>query len=85
GDPVTAHEAFGTVESVKAVSEVFSPVTGEVTAVNPRLADTPELVNQDPHAAAWLIKVHLTDRSETDGLMTSDQYEAYLAGSGEKA
>lgn len=85
GDPVTAHESFGTVESVKAVSEVYSPVTGQVTAVNPKLADTPELVNQDPHGAAWLIKVHLTDRRETEGLMTSDQYEEYLAGSEGKA
>ena len=85
GDPLTAHEALGTVESVKAVSEVFSPVTGEVTAVNSKLADTPELVNQDPHGAAWFVKVRLADRRETEGLMTSDQYEAYLAGSEGKA
>jgi glycine cleavage system H protein len=81
GDHVTAHESFGTVESVKAVSEVFSPVTGEVTSVNARLANSPEIVNQDPHGDAWFIKVHLADRSQIEGLMTSDQYEAYLAGS----
>jgi glycine cleavage system H protein len=81
GDHVTAHESFGTVESVKAVSEVYSPVTGEVTSVNSRLANAPELVNQDPHGEAWFIKVQLADRSQIDGLMTSDQYEAYLAGS----
>ncbi|HEY6290396.1 MAG TPA: glycine cleavage system protein GcvH [Terriglobia bacterium] len=82
GDHVTAHESFGTIESVKAVSELYSPVTGEVTSVNGKLSDSPELVNSDPHGAAWLIKVHLDDRRETEGLMTSDQYEAYLAGSG---
>lgn len=81
GDQVTAHEAFGTVESVKAVSEVFSPVTGEVTSVNSRINDRPELINQDPHGEAWLIKVQLNDRRETESLMTADQYEAYLAGS----
>ncbi len=81
GDQVTAHESFGTVESVKAVSEVFSPVTGEVTAVNSRINDRPELVNEDPHGEAWLIKVQLKDRRETESLMTADQYEAYIEGS----
>jgi glycine cleavage system H protein len=81
GDHVTAHESFGTVESVKAVSEVYSPVTGEVTAVNNRLANSPEIVNQDPHGEAWFIKVQLADRGQIDGLMTSDQYEAYVEGS----
>jgi glycine cleavage system H protein len=81
GDHVTAHESFGTVESVKAVSELFSPVTGEVTSVNGRLANSPEIVNQDPHGEAWFIKVQLVDRGQIEGLMTSDQYEAYLAGS----
>jgi len=81
GDQVTIHESFGTVESVKAVSEIFSPVTGEVTAVNSRINDRPELVNEDPHGEAWLIKVKVTDRRETESLMTADQYEAYLAGS----
>ena len=81
GDQVTAHESFGTVESVKAVSEIFSPVTGEVTSVNSRINDRPELLNEDPHGEAWLIKVQLADRRETESLMTADQYEAYLAGS----
>ena len=81
GDHLTVHEALGNIESVKAVSEIFSPVSGEVIAVNPRLADSPELVNSDPHGEAWLIKVHLADRGETDSLMTADQYEAYLASS----
>ena len=78
GDHVTAKESFGTVESVKAVSEIFSPVTGEVTAANLKLQNNPELINTDPHGDAWLIKVHLEDRSETDSLMSSDEYEAYI-------
>jgi len=80
GDHVTAHESLGTVESVKAVSDIYSPVTGEVTAVNNKLANSPEIVNQDPHGEAWFIKVQLADRRQIDGLMTWDQYEAYLAG-----
>ena len=78
GDHVTAKESFGTVESVKAVSEVYSPVTGAVTAVNTKLQNNPELINSDPHGEAWLIKVRLTDRSETESLMTADEYEAYI-------
>lgn len=82
GDPVTAAETFGTVESVKAVSEVFSPVTGEVTAVNGKLQDHPELLNSDPHAAAWLIRVKLSDPEEVDKLMSSEEYEAYIREAG---
>lgn len=81
GDHLTAHEALGNIESVKAVSEIFSPVSGEVIAVNHRLADGPELVNSDPHGEAWLVKIRLDDRRETESLMTADQYEAYLASS----
>jgi len=78
GDRVTAKETFGTVESVKAVSDVYSPVTGDVTAVNAKLQDNPELLNSDPHDAAWLIRVRLKDRRETESLMTADQYEKYI-------
>jgi glycine cleavage system H protein len=78
GDAVTARESFGTVESVKAVSELFSPVTGEVTAVNPKLQNNPELVNSDPHGEAWMIRVRLTDRRETESLMSADEYEKYI-------
>jgi glycine cleavage system H protein len=85
GDQVTAHESFGTVESVKAVSDIYSPVTGQVTSVNSRINDHPELVNQDPHGEAWLIKVQLSDRGEIESLMTADQYEAYLAGAASAA
>jgi len=78
GDHVTAAESFGTIESVKAVSEIFSPVSGEVTAVNSKLQNNPELVNADPHGDAWLVRVQLADRREIDKLMTADEYEAYI-------
>jgi glycine cleavage system H protein len=78
GAHVTAKESFGTVESVKAVADVYSPVTGEVTAVNPKLQQSPELLNSDPHGEGWLIQVELRDRSETETLMTAEEYEAYL-------
>jgi glycine cleavage system H protein len=78
GEHVTMKESFGTVESVKAVSDLFSPVSGEVTSVNSKLQNAPELINSDPHGEAWLIKVKLTDRSQTEGLMTAEEYEAYV-------
>ena len=78
GDHVAASESFGTVESVKAVSEIYSPVSGEVTSVNNKLQNSPEMVNADPHGEAWLIRVQLADRSEIDKLMTADEYEAYI-------
>lgn len=78
GDAVTAKESFGTVESVKAVSEIYSPVTGHVTAINGKLQNNPELLNSDPHGDAWLIQVRLTDRSEIESLMSAEEYEAYI-------
>jgi len=78
GDHVTAAESFGTIESVKAVSEIYSPVNGEVTSVNSKLQNNPEMVNTDPHGEAWLIRVQLADRSEIDKLMTADEYESYI-------
>ena len=78
GDHVAAHESFGTVESVKAVSEMYSPVTGEVTAVNAKAQANPEMLNADPHGEAWLIRVQLSDRSEIESLLTAEDYEAYI-------
>ncbi len=78
GEHVTASETFGTVESVKAVSEIYAPVSGEVTGVNAKLQNNPELLNADPHGEAWLIRVQVTDRREIEKLMTADEYEAYL-------
>jgi glycine cleavage system H protein len=78
GDPVTATESFATVESVKAVSEIYSPVTGEVTAVNGKLQDHPEFLNSDPHGAAWLVRVRLSDPKEIEKLMSAEEYEGYI-------
>jgi len=76
GSGVTAGAAFGTIESVKAVSELFAPVTGEIVAVNERLAQAPEEVNSRPHDT-WMVKIHLTGTTP-DGLLDSAQYEALL-------
>jgi glycine cleavage system H protein len=79
GDHVTAGESFGTVESVKAVSELFAPVDGEVIGVNPKLQSSPEMLNADPHGEAWLIRIHLADRRDTEKLLSADEYETYIA------
>jgi glycine cleavage system H protein len=78
GSKVGAMEVFGTIESVKAVSELFSPVAGEVVEVNQKVVDTPELVNSDPHGDAWLIVVKIEDPSAIDALMGAAQYQEYL-------
>lgn len=78
GDKVSAKQAFGTVESVKAVSEIYSPISGEVTAVNDTLQNQPELLNSDPHGAAWLVKVRTADAKNTAKLMTAQEYESYI-------
>ena len=78
GDRVEQGKTFGSVESVKAVSDIFAPVSGEVLEINQALADVPEKVNSDPHGAAWLIKVRLNDLVELDKLMSATDYEAYV-------
>lgn len=78
GEKFTAHESFGSVESVKAVSELFVPVAGEVTEVNDLLQDEPEKVNTDPYGAAWMIRLKLSDPGEVDKLMTAVEYEDYI-------
>ncbi len=75
GDEVTVNEPFGSVESVKTVSELYSPVTGKVVAVNEDLSDNPEYVNESPYEKAWMVVVELTDAAELDNLMTPEQYE----------
>ncbi|WNS74865.1 glycine cleavage system protein GcvH [Bacillus sp. DTU_2020_1000418_1_SI_GHA_SEK_038] len=75
GDEVTADEPFGSVESVKTVSELYSPVSGKVVAVNEDLSDNPEFVNESPYEKAWMIVVELSNTSELDNLMTAEQYE----------
>lgn len=71
-------EPFGVVESVKAVSDLFSPITGTVTQVNDALFDRPELVNSDPYGEGWMLVVAISDSSQLDALLTAAQYEAYL-------
>ncbi len=78
GDQFGAHEAFGSVESVKAVSELFCPVRGEVVEVNETLQDEPEKVNTDPYGAAWMIKLRIGDAGEIDKLMNAAEYEDYV-------
>jgi glycine cleavage system H protein len=78
GVAVTAGARFGTVESVKAVSELFSPVTGKVTAANDELQKKPETVNSDPYGAAWMIEVQVTNPAEVEALMTAEQYDAFV-------
>jgi len=79
GAKLAANQSLGTVESVKAVSEIYSPVTGEVSEVNGTLTNAPETINQDPHGAAWLIKIRLTNPAELGGLMEAAAYQAYVA------
>jgi len=78
GKRVNAGERFGTVESVKAVSELFSPLSGEVIETNVELVAHPEAVNTDPHGAAWMIVVRITDAKALEGLMEAKQYQAYV-------
>ena len=79
GDTIARGEVFGTLESVKAVSELYLPLSGEVVAVNTALTDAPELINQDPYAA-WIVEVRPTDASEYDQLLTAAAYLDLLRG-----
>jgi glycine cleavage system H protein len=80
GTQLKAGQSLGTIESVKAVSEIFTPVSGDVTETNPALVDAPEKINSDPHGSAWLIKIRLADPKEPASLMDAAAYEAYVAG-----
>tara|TARA_B110000977_G_C10967071_1_gene450843 strand:+ start:729 stop:1109 length:381 start_codon:yes stop_codon:yes gene_type:complete len=75
GDTVAIEEVFGSVEAVKTVSDLFMPVTGEVLAFNEDLEDTPELVNNDPYGAGWMIKVAVSDPSQLEDLLTAQEYK----------
>ncbi|PKQ21322.1 MAG: glycine cleavage system protein H [Actinobacteria bacterium HGW-Actinobacteria-6] len=79
GDEIVAGENFGEIESVKSVSELISPVSGEVVEVNDALGDTPETVNEDPYGDGWMIKIKMGDPAQVDDLMTADEYEAFVA------
>jgi glycine cleavage system H protein len=78
GTRLKAGESLGTVESVKAVSDIYAPVSGEVTEVNSTLSEAPEMINKDPHRSAWLVKVRLTNPAELSSLMDAAAYEAYI-------
>lgn len=79
GDKFGTHEAFGSVESVKAVSEIFTPVSGEVVEVNESLNDTPEKVNSDPYGDAWFVKIKMENSLEVDAMLSGEEYEEYLS------
>ncbi len=80
GSTVTHLKKMGEVESVKAVSDLFSPITGEVVEVNQRLRDHPELANEDPLGEGWLLRVSVNDLSELDQLMSAEEYGSYISG-----
>ena len=78
GDSFEANEPFGSVESVKAVSEIFCPVSGEVIEVNSKLVANPELINESPHEKAWMIRIRIANPEELKELMSAELYEEYL-------
>ena len=80
GRSLDQHATFGVVESVKAVSDLFAPVGGEVTETNGDLAGTPEVVNTDPYGAGWMLRVRLTDPAQVEGLLDASAYEQLTAG-----
>jgi glycine cleavage system H protein len=82
GDTVTGGASYGELESVKAVSDVYAPASGEVLEVNADVVATPELVNDDPYGRGWLLRVRLSDPGELDGLLDRQAYVDYLAGLG---
>ena len=79
GSTVTKDQSYAEIESVKAVSDVVAPLSGEIIEVNGAIADTPETVNQDPYGEGWLVKVTLSEPSETEALMSAADYEASLS------
>ena len=81
GTTVSKDESYAEVESVKAVSDVIAPMSGTVSAVNEAVAETPELANEDPYGAGWLVKVKLSNPGEADGLMSAEAYKALLDSS----
>ena len=78
GTDVEANNTFGVVESVKAVSDLFAPVTGSITEVNPQLEEEPELVNSDPYEDGWMIKIEMNDLSELNDLLDADEYKTFV-------
>lgn len=79
GDSLNSHEAFGSVESVKAVSEIFTPIAGKIVEVNETLNDDAEKVNTDPYGEAWMIKIKMDNPLEADAMLSAVEYEEYLS------
>jgi glycine cleavage system H protein len=79
GDTLTAGESYAEVESVKAVSDVIAPLTGEIVEVNTALGDAPEQVNEDPYGEGWMVRIRLSDPSEKDGLLDAAAYQSALS------
>ena len=73
-------EVFATIESVKATSDIFAPISGEVTDVNSDLEDKPEIINESPYNKGWICKIRLSDASEGEGLLSAEDYEGYIKG-----
>ena len=78
GTALSKDEAFGTIEAVKAVSDLIAPVSGEVLEVNEAIADAPDAVNSDPYGDGWMIKIKISDSQEVDGLLTGEQYQELI-------
>lgn len=78
GSNYSAGDSFGSVESVKAVSEIYLPVSGEIVKVNRKLEDSPESINEDPYGEGWIVRVRIDDADELDDLMSSEEYLNYL-------
>ena len=79
GAVLEAGKAFGVVESVKAVSDIYAPISGTVEEINEELIEAPEIINTSPYVDGWMIKIRMTDAADADALMTSDQYQALIA------
>jgi glycine cleavage system H protein len=80
GETLDKEEAFGTIEAVKTVSDMFMPISGEVIEFNPKLEDKPELINQDPYGEGWIIKINITNTDEIDDLLSAEEYKEIIEG-----
>ncbi len=78
GDSITRDEGFGVVESVKAVSDLYAPLSGAVSEINDSLVESPEIINDDPYGEAWMLKVDVENTSELDELLSAEEYEQYI-------
>jgi glycine cleavage system H protein len=78
GETLDKDEVFGTIEAVKTVSDMFMPVSGEITEVNPRLDETPDIVNKDPYGEGWMIRIKMTEPDQFDELLSAEQYKSLI-------